>query len=307
MSSKIFYKFKSARDFDVFQFEGHAVPLWQFKAEVLNSKKIKPSDFDLVVINANDEKQYKEDNELISRGVTVYVKRVPCVTRKEQNVRQLPSGFNTSQNVSEQSVPKDTSEESRIRAMIKESEQHWDLNKEITSHGVPLAKKRLLKPTKNVPVPLNYICYRCGKQGHHINMCPTNNDPAFDRPKIKKTTGIPKTFLKKVDAGERATGTSIMIDPHGGVVVALPNEDLWNQATASKGTLKGVDTKELVCGLCNNLMSQPVILPCCKTRVCEGCLLERDNTCQACNIVIDHRRLARDGEMERRIAEFKSA
>lgn len=32
-----------------------------------------------------------------------------------------------------------------------------------------------------VPAP-NYICNRCGKKGHHLQACPTNMDPSFDRP-----------------------------------------------------------------------------------------------------------------------------
>ncbi|KAB8301329.1 hypothetical protein EYC80_003210 [Monilinia laxa] len=30
-------------------------------------------------------------------------------------------------------------------------------------------------------VPMNYICNRCGKNGHSVKNCPTNMDPAFDK------------------------------------------------------------------------------------------------------------------------------
>lgn len=36
--------------------------------------------------------------------------------------------------------------------------------------------------------------------GHYINYCPTNGDPSFD--KVKKSTGIPKIFLKPVEGGQ---------------------------------------------------------------------------------------------------------
>ena len=36
-----------------------------------------------------------------------------------------------------------------------------------------------------------------GWVGHFINNCPTNGDPSFD--KVKKSTGIPKIFLKPVE------------------------------------------------------------------------------------------------------------
>ena len=56
---------------------------------------------------------------------------------------------------------------------------------------------------QNVPdhePPNGYICYRCGNKGHWIQLCPTNDDPDFDnRPRVKRTTGIPRSFLQKVD------------------------------------------------------------------------------------------------------------
>ncbi|POW03633.1 hypothetical protein PSTT_10932 [Puccinia striiformis] len=46
------------------------------------------------------------------------------------------------------------------------------------------------------PPPQGYICYRCGSKGHWINVCPTNDNPDFEgRPRIKRTTGIPKMQL----------------------------------------------------------------------------------------------------------------
>ena len=35
--------------------------------------------------------------------------------------------------------------------------------------------------------------------GHYINNCPTNGDPSYDFHKVKKPTGIPKSFLTPVD------------------------------------------------------------------------------------------------------------
>eukprot|EP00063_Salmo_salar_P069409 XP_014044244.1 PREDICTED: E3 ubiquitin-protein ligase RBBP6-like isoform X2 [Salmo salar] len=50
------------------------------------------------------------------------------------------------------------------------------------------------------PPPANYTCYRCGKNGHHIRNCPTNGEKGFEPPqRIKKSTGIPRSFMKEVD------------------------------------------------------------------------------------------------------------
>ena len=61
--------------------------------------------------------------------------------------------------------------------------------------------------------------------GHWIYDCPTNNDKDFDnRPRIKRTTGIPRSFLKTVEApSESNAGAGVMITPEGGFVVAQPD------------------------------------------------------------------------------------
>jgi protein MPE1 len=62
-------------------------------------------------------------------------------------------------------------------------------------------------------------------QGHWIQDCPTNNDREFDnRPRIKRTTGIPRSMLKAVEnpnSGDLAQG--VMVTPEGGYVVAQPD------------------------------------------------------------------------------------
>lgn len=68
----------------------------------------------------------------------------------------------------------------------------------------------------------NYICHRCNKPGHFIDECPTNGDPNFDYLKVKKATGIPKSFLKPVVEGEITKNTLRM--PNGALAVFTPNE-----------------------------------------------------------------------------------
>ena len=67
-----------------------------------------------------------------------------------------------------------------------------------------------------------YICFRCGEKGHFINACPTLGNKDYDnRPKLKKTTGIPKMFLKSVESRD---GSGLMVTTTGEFVVAQPNE-----------------------------------------------------------------------------------
>lgn len=62
-------------------------------------------------------------------------------------------------------------------------------------------------------------------QGHWIHDCPTNNDREYDnRPRIKRTTGIPRSFLKAVESpSEGKLAQGVMVTPEGGYVVAQPD------------------------------------------------------------------------------------
>lgn len=107
--------------------------------------------------------------------------------------------------------------------------------------------------TSHKPPPAGYICYRCGQKGtfllsylfflrtklmafticagHWIQDCPTNSDRAFDdKPRIKRTTGIPKSFLTVVEgpggdsSSSGGNGAQVMVTPDGGFVVARPDK-----------------------------------------------------------------------------------
>lgn len=96
-------------------------------------------------------------------------------------------------------------------------------------------------PHHDRPLPPSYVCYRCGQkgwlfvpisrsfshvwQGHWIQDCPTNSDREFDnRPRIKRTTGIPRSMLKAVEnPNSTELGQGVMVTPEGGYVVAQPD------------------------------------------------------------------------------------
>lgn len=68
----------------------------------------------------------------------------------------------------------------------------------------------------------DYVCHRCGGQGHFIHECPTNGNPEYDFHKVKKATGIPKTFLQPVSIGD--VGNQTLRMANGGLAVMKPNE-----------------------------------------------------------------------------------
>ncbi|KAI0343058.1 DWNN-domain-containing protein [Trametopsis cervina] len=145
------------------------------------------------------------------------------------------------------------------------------------------------------PLPPSYVCYRCGQKGHWIQDCPTNNDRDYDnRPRIKRTTGIPRSFLKAVENPTTGQlGQGVMVTPEGGYVVAQPDSAAWQkQVSRSKG-LSEADIRErmpsdptLMCPIDNKLFKLAVKTPCCGTAYCEDCiqthLLERDFVCPNC-------------------------
>ncbi|TFK73774.1 DWNN-domain-containing protein [Pluteus cervinus] len=146
------------------------------------------------------------------------------------------------------------------------------------------------------PLPPSYVCYRCGQKGHWIQDCPTNNDREFDhRPRIKRTTGIPRSMLKAVEnpnSGE--IGQGVMVTPEGGYVVAQPDVASWQKQLSRARGLTAADVRDkaptdssLACPIDNKLFRNAVRTPCCGTVYCEECvethLLERDFTCPNCS------------------------
>ncbi|KAK0446750.1 DWNN domain-containing protein [Armillaria borealis] len=145
------------------------------------------------------------------------------------------------------------------------------------------------------PLPPSYVCYRCGQKGHWIKDCPTNNDREYDnKPRIKRTTGIPRSMLKAVENPVGAQiGQGVMVTPEGGYVVAQPDIASWHKQVSRTKALTAADVCErvptdasLVCPIDNKLFRDAVKTPCCGTIYCEECiqthLLERDFICPNC-------------------------
>ena len=146
--------------------------------------------------------------------------------------------------------------------------------------------------------------------------CPTNHDPTFDgRPRIKRTTGIPKSFLKTVEKPTTIVNdgttedvkqpTGVMVNSEGEWVVAEPDQAAWDRyqaqtkASASAhnaATLSSKDLQDrgLECAIDKRLFVDPTKTPCCHTTYCHECiqnlLLDNDLRCPQClteNVPID--------------------
>lgn len=165
--------------------------------------------------------------------------------------------------------------------------------------------------------------------GHYIQACPTNSDPSYDgRPRLKRTTGIPRSFLRTVekptavvnDGTQEDKPSGVMVNADGDWVVAEPDAKTWERfqaktrvtAAAQEAAVLGskeLQDRGLECSIDNRLFVEPTKTPCCGTTYCHDCitnaLLENDLRCPKCStdsILIDN--LVPDEEMIAKIRDY---
>ncbi|KAG2204358.1 hypothetical protein INT47_009400 [Mucor saturninus] len=237
--------------------------------------------------------------------------------------------------------PKDDSEEARIQAMFQQTTDQWGAMQERLAeqqyipynarggndarrgrggfqgspggltHSQVADNKDGGQMPQRVP-PATYVCYRCGQKGHYINQCPTNGDKDYDKhPRIKRTTGIPRSFLKVIeepkDAVKAGTG-GLMVTPKGDIVVAQADSSSWDKHVAKAATTIGLGVGSagdlmdwydsipvpdyLQCAVCKGLLREATITPCCGTSFCDECirvhLMDHDFACFECQKTIPH-------------------
>lgn len=230
-------------------------------------------------------------------------------------------------------------EASGIAAMFQATTEQWDATQEQMSHATYRARgggpsrggppgrnftprgdqqRPQSHPHSDRPPPLGYNCFRCGQKGHWIQDCPTNNDPEWDnKPRFKRTTGIPKSMLKTVEAPtDEQRQQGVMITADGTYVVAQVDNKTWENARHQVKPLSRSDVfqsvpsdSSLACPLCSKLLRSAVQTPCCSTRYCEECvqnhLLEHDFTCAECEKrIADLAKLERDEETRKRVDKY---
>ena len=221
--------------------------------------------------------------------------------------------------------------------MFKQQDDYWEQNQALLteSHAQQYAQQQTFKRTPGSAnaaalahhnatkyahllhrtPPENYVCYRCGQKGHFIQHCPTNGDPAFDKPKMRRTTGIPRSFLRTLENDEdaekmrRDTPGGIMVTPDGGLVVAAPDARAWERFASRTKTPMNLLTapidiiladnetvdyimqtqnvpQNLICSLCNRILRSAMDTPCCNNSYCEDCLTDylgmRESQCPGC-------------------------
>ncbi|CDW54478.1 retinoblastoma binding protein 6 [Trichuris trichiura] len=290
--SCIHYKFKSSLDYRTVTFDGLHLSLCELKRMIFDRERIRASDFDLLVTNAQTNEVYEADTAVVVRNSSVIVSRIPVQAQRKlpkiwdrgmdgvvpkQVTTETPSLANSAVNCLS-AYSEAMSEEEKLEKMQEESTFDYDPSryqrKHLIATGVP---------------PANYICNRCGQPGHWIKMCPSSN--------IKRTTGIPKGELMETTADD----PQAMLTAAGTYAVPFLHKQAFLMGKADKrfgdyrvGPVFPAEQKkqslphELLCSLCDNLLRDASLIPCCGYSYCDECirhcLLESDDRqCPHCH------------------------
>ncbi|KXL42066.1 hypothetical protein M433DRAFT_32160, partial [Acidomyces richmondensis BFW] len=285
MSSSIFFRFKSQKDPLPITFDGASLSVFEVKREIITISKLGDgTDFDLEIMTPEDGKVYDDDTTQIPRSTTVVARRLPASRPGAGKAARYVTG----------KMPVTAKNQHRVEA---------------ANAGKPIIRsthKPSAVPDK--PLPPGYTCHRCGEKGHWIQACPTNGDANFDgRPKFKRTTGIPRSMLKKVekpievgpdgkvDVSKLPPG--VMYTPTGEWVVAAPDTATWEKFQAQQNAntekvkeatadVEELRRRDLLCPIDERPFDRPTKTPCCSKTYCQNCietaLLDNDFVCPNC-------------------------
>ncbi|KAI4197250.1 MAG: hypothetical protein LQ346_003038 [Caloplaca aetnensis] len=360
MASSVFFRFKSQKEPTRVAFDGTGISVFELKREIILSNHLGDgTDFELIIIAEDTGEEYDDDTYSIPRSTTVIAKRLPAVKpgrggaaryvsgRMPQNAKNSHRGDTSSLNSAANKKKAEPAhrlsdmngaqtEDERIAAMFKLGADQWTQQQQEMENATPVYRSGPPKSKQaNVPdrpPPQGYVCYRCGEKGHWIQACPTNDDPAYvNRPRVKRTTGIPRSFLKTVEKptamandgtiDDTKQPSGVMINADGDWVIAEPDQASWDQyqarakvsAAAQEAAARGnkaLQEKGLECSIDKRLFVEPSKTPCCQTTYCLECitnaLLENDLRCPQCNtenILLDD--LKPDEQMLERVRDFE--
>ncbi|KAI9344212.1 DWNN domain-containing protein, partial [Zopfochytrium polystomum] len=306
--SVVFYKFRSAKDFDKAVFDGLSISVFDLKREIMVNKKLgKGTDFDLAIFNAQSNEEYTDDAAMIPRNTSILVQRNPAKKSGRGNA-QLYLGLSAQPSASS-SAPGTTTlegsslspanpapavsavdlegmtEDQKIEAMLATESQQWEEEMKQRPGPRPWNGGGFRRGgfggegghhggpgfLSNRPPPPDYVCHRCLKKGHYKNQCPTIGDPVFDRPRPKPTTGIPKSFLKAVPLDGAASDVDrLQAAASAGVMVTPDGELVVVQPNRAAWSKVSEKTSKAKFAFGDMYDSAPVLDPSFECPICHG-------------------------------------
>ncbi|QLG72182.1 hypothetical protein HG535_0C05360 [Zygotorulaspora mrakii] len=356
MSSTIFYRFRSQRDTNRILFDGTGLTVFDLKREIIHENKLGDgTHFQLRLYNPDTNDEYDDDSQVIPRSSSVVARRSPAVRAFSANGGGMSKGSSASlgnaaryvtgkprvlQKKQSSGITSNGSgkvngvtEEERIANMFADQENQWEQTQQEMSSATPVFYKSQNNgpnsgENEGLPPP-GYMCYRCGARDHWIKNCPTNSDPNFEGKRIRRTTGIPKKFLKSVEidpnniTAEEMAQRKIMVTDDGKFVVQVADQQSWEdyQRKQQNRYMNGADAKwrkgyfadlpdNLKCSITGGLLRDPVRTSKCCNKLfskmaIEDALLESDFVCPSCNtpgILLDS--LVEDEQVQKEVESF---
>ncbi|KAF2862975.1 DWNN-domain-containing protein [Piedraia hortae CBS 480.64] len=353
MSSCIFFRFKSQKEPLAITFDGSTLSVFEVKRQIIAISRLGDgTDFDLEIRNPDDGTLYDDDTTQIMRASTVIAQRRPAmrpgagraaryvtgkmpVNAKNQHRVEASRAATSGQLV----TPPQTSfastsmsDEEKLRAALGLQDEIWKQDAALKA-GKPVIRSNMNKvAVPDRPLPKGYTCYRCGKKGHWIQACPTNGDLSFDgRPKIRRTTGIPKSMLRKIDQSE-CLGEDGQIDvlklPKGAMctaegewVIAVTDSKAWekyiqqhkaSEEEAKEAAANAEELKKLnlLCPIDNRAFEHATKTTCCGTTYCRSCiemaLYDKGFKCPSCGLQALLDDLVDDLEAQEKVNSFRA-
>ncbi|CAM0944739.1 unnamed protein product [Alopecurus aequalis] len=100
----VYYKFKSARDYDSIPIEGQFISVMNLKEMIFESKHLgRGTDFDLMISNAQTDEEYADESTMIPKNTSVLIRRIPG--RPRMPIVTEPEKAITGENRVEEVVP----------------------------------------------------------------------------------------------------------------------------------------------------------------------------------------------------------
>ncbi|XP_019723930.1 E3 ubiquitin-protein ligase RBBP6-like isoform X2 [Hippocampus comes] len=285
----IHYKFSSKLSYATVVFDGPHITLTDLKERIMGREKLRAGDCDLQITNAQTKEEYTDEEGLIPKGSSVIVRRVPNIrvsVKKTHNTERSAAHCHFASGAvkamddhsSSKTLPlfskmvnlaaADVSEDDKIKVVMNQSA--YD----------PMTLSSYNKKLGGV-LPANYTCFRCGNAGHHIRKCPSAGDKNFDAPpKIKKSTGIPRSFMVEVDdpniRGAMLTNCGRFaipaIDAQAYAVGKKEKHPFLHQEESEPEDENIPVPEELQCLICRDLLVDSVVIPCCGNSYCDDCI-----------------------------------
>ncbi|XP_034047271.1 E3 ubiquitin-protein ligase RBBP6-like [Thalassophryne amazonica] len=279
----VHYKFSFKRDHDTVVLDQPNITLKELKKQIMCKEKLKTGD--LQITDAQNNQEYTNDEGLIPKGSTVNVRRIPSrvkslVSKSKTIEHRDTRTHQPALEAIKATLTDDMSEVEKIKAVIFQS-----------SYDSSLYRK------SSPPLPEHYTCYRCGRGGHHIRNCPTNMDKNYNSPlPLKRSSGIPQSFMIEVDDPTRK---GAMLTNRGRFAIPAIDAEAYHVGKKEKPLFLQMQQQqlkpeseeplpnELLCPICEELLSDTVIIPCCGSNYCDDCirnaLLEsEDHICPKC-------------------------